>query len=189
MPDTYERIGSQANPKPSLTAKLARFEKPNTAKAIVQLADTLIPYFALIGLMVLSTRNGWPVWSTLLLSLPAGAFLVRIFIFFHDCCHGSYLASRKAMGTLGFFLGVLTFTPFGEWRHSHGIHHSSSGNLDRRGTGDVWTMTLQEYQDSPWQTRVKYRLFRNPLVMFGLGPLFTFVIGQQIGRASCRERV
>ena len=92
MPDTYERIGSQANPKPSLTAKLARFEKPNTAKAIVQLADTLIPYFALIGLMVLSTRNGWPVWSTLLLSLPAGAFLVRIFIFFHDCCHGSYLA-------------------------------------------------------------------------------------------------
>jgi fatty acid desaturase len=148
MQDTYKGIGSNAGTQPSLVDRLARFEKPSTSMALVQLADTLIPYFALMGLMVFSTLNGWPVWTTLLLSLPAGAFLVRIFIFFHDCCHGSFLASRKAMNALGFFLGVLTFTPFDEWRHSHGIHHSTSGNLDRRGTGDVWTMTLKEYQGS-----------------------------------------
>jgi acyl-lipid omega-6 desaturase (Delta-12 desaturase) len=189
MTDTHSRKAGYKGSQPSLAARLVRFEEPSTARAMVQLADTLIPYFALIGLMVFSTRNGWPVWSTLLLSLPAGAFLVRIFIFFHDCCHGSFLASRKAMNALGFFLGVLAFTPFGEWRHSHGIHHTTSGNLDRRGTGDVWTMTLAEYQDSPWQRRMKYRLFRNPLVMFGLGPLFTFVIGQRFpsGKAGRRQ--
>ncbi len=190
MTDTFEDSESQRVLRAPLLARMARFEKPSTARAVVQLADTLIPYFALICLMIFSTQQGWPKWSTLMLSLPAGAFLVRIFIFFHDCCHGSYLVSRRAMSALGFFLGVLTFTPFGEWRLSHGIHHSTSGNLDRRGTGDVWTMTLKEFQASPWHIRIKYRLFRNPLVMFGLGPLFTFVIGQRFpARKSGKRQV
>lgn len=188
MKDTSAGTANLAGTQPSLVEKLARFEKPSTARALIQLMNTLIPYFMLIGLMVFSTWKDWPVWVTLLLSLPAGAFLVRIFIFFHDCCHGSFLASRKTMNALGFLLGVLTFTPFSEWRHSHGIHHSTSGNLDRRGTGDVWTMTLKEYQGSSWQLQLKYRLFRNPLVMFGLGPLFTFVIGQRFPARSAGRR-
>jgi omega-6 fatty acid desaturase (delta-12 desaturase) len=95
---------------------------------------------------------------------------------FHDCCHGSFLRSRRGTRIIGTILGVLTFTPFGDWRHAHGIHHSSSGNLDRRGVGDIWTMTVREYQRSSKRERMQYRLFRHPLVMFGLGPIYTFLI-------------
>lgn len=180
--------GGQA--RPEWVSALARFEKPDIRKAVLQLADTLIPYLALLGLMIVSVTSAWPVWTTLLLAVPAGAFLVRLFIFFHDCCHGSYLPSRKAMDALGAVLGVLTFTPYAEWRHSHGIHHSTSGNLDRRGVGDVWTMTLSEYRSSSWPRRLGYRLFRHPLVMFGLGPLFSFVVAQRFPtRGSGRRQV
>ena len=169
--------GGQA--RPEWVSSLASFEKPDARRAVLQLADTLLPYMALMALMVISVTKAWPVWTTLVLALPAGAFLVRLFIFFHDCCHGSYLPSRKAMDALGAALGVLTFTPYGAWRHAHGIHHSTSGNLDRRGVGDVWTLTLDEYRSSTWLRRLGYRLFRHPLVMFGLGPLFAFVVAQR----------
>ena len=99
--------------------------------------------------------------------------MVRVFIFFHDCCHGSYVSSRIGLQVLGNVLGVITFTPYADWRWSHGIHHSTSGNLDRRGIGDVWTMTVDEYAASSWMIRALYRLFRHPLFMF----LIVFVIG------------
>jgi len=126
--------------------------------------------------MYLTMQWGWPYWGTLVFAIPAAGLLVRLFIVFHDCCHGSFLRSRRATRTIGTILGVLTFTPFGDWRHAHGIHHSSSGNLDRRGVGDIWTMTVKEYQQSSRWKRLQYRLFRNPLVMFGLGPIYTFLI-------------
>lgn len=171
-----------------LVARLKPFENPNTMRAVWQLATTFIPYLAIVVLMFVTIRADLPYWVTLLLAVPAGAFLVRLFIIFHDCCHGSYLRSRLAMRVIGNILGVLTFTPFGEWRHSHGIHHSTAGNLDRRGVGDVWTMTIDEYHASSRWTRLKYRVYRNPVAMFGVGPLIMFLIAQRFPGANAKKK-
>jgi len=189
MIGTNETSGVKAA-RPEWIKRLEPFEKPVLRRALIQLADTVIPYFLLIAVMAVSVTRVWPLWTTLVLSVPAGALLVRIFIFFHDCCHGSYLASRKAMDALGAALGLLVFTPFGAWRHSHGIHHSTAGNLDRRGIGDVWTMTLAEYGACSPLKRLGYRAFRHPLVMFGLGPIFLFVVRQRFpGKGASRREV
>ncbi|HUX12903.1 MAG TPA: fatty acid desaturase [Spirochaetia bacterium] len=164
------------NGQPAWTDALKPFEKPDPARAFWQLSNTLIPYLGLLALMYFTTRWHFPVWLTLLLSIPAGALLVRLFIFFHDCVHGSYLRSKRGLRILGTILGILTFTPFAEWRYSHGVHHSTSGNLDRRGTGDVWTMTVDEYAASNRGRRFLYRLIRNPFVMFGFGPIAVFLV-------------
>jgi len=171
--------GNTPSGRPGWLRNMEPFAQPDLRRATIQLLNTVLPYIGLMSLMAVSAVNAWPVWFTLLLAVPAGAFLVRIFIFFHDCCHGSYLASRKAMHVVGAVLGFLVFTPFGQWRHSHGIHHSTAGNLDRRGIGDVWTMTVEEYKAASPLRRLAYRMFRHPLVLFGLGPLFTFVVVQR----------
>ena len=116
----------------------------------------------------------------------AAGFLVRVFIIFHDCGHGSFLPSRKANDMLGFITGVLTFTPYYHWRWEHALHHASSGDLDRRGTGDVWTLTVQEYLEASRWKRFAYRLARNPVVLFGLAPLFLFLIKHAISAAKAR---
>ena len=162
--------------KPAWVAGLKKYETPSRGRVAVQLIDTLIPYFALLAVMYLTVSWGMPYWITLLIALPAGALLVRVFIFFHDCCHGSYVKSRLGLQVLGNILGVIVFTAYSDWRHSHGIHHSTAGNLDRRGVGDVWTMTLEEYAAASKIRRIAYRFFRNPLVMFGLIPAFSFLI-------------
>jgi len=166
--------------KPAWVSTLKEFEKPSTLKVTLQLVDTLIPYAALWALMYLTMRWGLPYWATLLLALPAGALMLRLFIFFHDCCHGSYLSSELGMKIIGNILGVIVFTPYAYWRYSHGVHHSTAGNLDRRGLGDVWTMTAEEYAASTRFRRLQYRLFRNPFIMFGLGPIYSFLIMQRI---------
>jgi acyl-lipid omega-6 desaturase (Delta-12 desaturase) len=166
--------------KPAWVASLKRFEQPSARKVTLQLVDTFIPYLSLAVLMYLTMVWGLPYWITFLIALPAGAFMVRLFIFFHDCCHGSYLASPRAMGILGKILGVIVFTPYANWRHSHGVHHTTAGNLDRRGVGDVWTMTAEEYAESSRARRFLYRFFRNPFVMFGLGPFFTFIVWHRV---------
>jgi omega-6 fatty acid desaturase (delta-12 desaturase) len=119
-------------------------------------------------------------WLTLVLLIPAAGFLVRIFIIFHDCGHGSFFESKAANRNVGFFLGVLTFTPGESWWHAHAVHHATVGNLDKRGVGDVMTMTVEEYQNSKWLTKAVYAFFRYPLVMFGLGPIFIFMLRQRI---------
>ena len=120
----------------------------------------------------------------------AGALLVRVFIIFHDCGHGSFFKSRLANDTVGFIAGILTFTPYYHWRWEHAIHHGSAGDLDRRGTGDVWTMTVQEYLESSRWKKFAYRLARNPFVLFVIAPLFLFVVRQRFPspKASRRER-
>jgi acyl-lipid omega-6 desaturase (Delta-12 desaturase) len=176
--------------RPAWVATLARFEKPNPLKALVQLIDTLIPYFALLAAMYLSMWWGLPYWVTLLIALPAAALMVRVFIFFHDCSHGSYVRSKLGLQILGNALGVVVFTAFAEWRLSHGTHHSTSGNLDRRGVGDVWTMTLEEYAAATKGRRMLYRFFRSPLVLFGLIPAFSFLIMHRFpSRHSHRSQV
>ena len=120
--------------------------------------------------------------------LTAG-FLLRIYILFHDCAHGSFLPKRRANAWLGAVLAVLVFTPFQSWRHSHAVHHATAGDLDRRGTGDVLTMTVREYHASPRLRRLAYRLFRNPLVMFGVGPIYSMLLAPRWVSPSSRSRI
>ncbi|HEX9012877.1 MAG TPA: fatty acid desaturase [Anaerolineaceae bacterium] len=153
---------------------LAPYQKADVRHSLVQLANTLIPYFALWYLMIRSLAVSYAL--TLALAVIAALFLVRIFIFFHGCGHNSFFPSKRANKLVGFWLGVLVFTPGEHWWHSHAVHHATSGNLDKRGEGDVATMTMEEYLQAKWAKRLGYAFFRNPLVMFGLGPLYMFLI-------------
>lgn len=156
-------------------ALMAEFERPSLRRALWQIFDTFVPYLALWALMICTVHYGYPYWVTLALSLLAAGFLVRMFILFHDCCHGSFFSAKWANGLLGTVAGVLTFTPYKAWRWEHNMHHATSGDLDRRGTGDINTLTVAEYRASPFFRRLAYRAYRNPLVMFGLGPAFIFL--------------
>jgi omega-6 fatty acid desaturase (delta-12 desaturase) len=167
---------STRKPKPHWYAAVSKYSRPDLRRAVWQLFDTFLPYIALWVLMAYTVRAGYSYWITLALALPAAFLLVRVFIFFHDCCHNSFFASRRANRILGVITGVAVFTPFQEWRGSHLKHHRTAGDLDRRGTGDVWTMTLEEYARAAGLKRLAYRVYRNPLMMFGMGPVFTFLL-------------
>src|SRR5215469_7512772 len=168
---------------------VARYQKPSARRAIWQLVNTLVPYAGLWCLMYFTRSVSW--WLTLPLAVLAGAFLVRVFIIFHDCGHGSFFKSAAANHILGAITGALTFTPYYHWRWEHAIHHSSAGDLDRRGTGDVWTLTVQEYLEASRWKRFAYRLARNPFVLFVLAPLFLFLIQQRFpsGKGGLREQI
>ena len=161
---------------------VAKYQHPSTWRACWQIVDTLIPYGLCWYLMFLSLEVSW--WLVLPLAVLAGALLVRVFIIFHDCGHGSFFKSRAANDAVGFLAGVLTFTPYYHWRWEHAIHHSSAGHLDRRGTGDVWTLTVREYLESSRWRKFAYRLARNPVVLFVIAPLFLFVIRQRFCSAN-----
>lgn len=165
-----------------------KYQKPSLPRALWQLANTLIPYAFLWYLMHLSLSVSY--WLTLPLAVLASGFLVRLFIIFHDCGHGSFFKSGRANDVLGFITGALTFTPYYHWRWEHSIHHASAGDLDRRGAGDVWTMTVQEYLEASRWKRFAYRIARNPLVLFVIAPLGLFLVRQRFPslKASRRER-
>ena len=129
-------------------------------------------------------------WLTILLAIPAAGFLVRIFIIFHDCGHGSFFKSRQANNILGYISGLLTFVPYYHWSHKHAKHHASAGDLDRRGIGDVWTLTVLEYQALSKRDRLKYKIYRNPIVMLLIGPVYLFLLNNRFvnGKANHRER-
>lgn len=167
---------------------LAKYEKPDRSRAIVQIVDTLVPYLALWALMIVTIRLGLPYGATLALTVVAAAFAVRLFIIFHDCCHGSFLASRRANSVLGYVTGILTFTPYEAWQQPHAVHHATVADLDRRGVGDIWTMTVDEYRAAPWRTRFAYRTLRNPLILFLLGPPALFVVYQRFPRGGSGKR-
>ncbi len=167
---------------------LAKYGRPDNLKAAWQLCNTFIPYFALWALMVVMIRSGISYWLVLPLIAVASGMLIRIFIFFHDCCHGSFFSSRGANRFLGYVTGILTFTPFEDWGRTHAGHHASSGDLDRRGTGDVWTMTVGEYLAASKVQKLTYRLFRNPLVLFGVSPLFLFLVLQRFPHKGVGKR-
>jgi omega-6 fatty acid desaturase (delta-12 desaturase) len=165
-----------------------KYQKPSLGRALWQIINTVVPYGGLWYLMYLCLPVSW--WLVVPLAILAGAFLVRVFIIFHDCGHGSYFKSRAANDLVGFLTGVLTFTPYYHWRWEHAIHHSSAGDLDKRGTGDVWTMTVQEYLESSRWKKFAYRLARNPFILFVIAPLFLFLLRQRFPslKASQRER-
>ncbi|MFN2236131.1 MAG: fatty acid desaturase [Anaerolineales bacterium] len=127
-------------------------------------------------------------WLTLLLSIPAGGFMVRTFIIFHDCGHGSFFKSRKANEFIGYLTGILTFTPYHHWRYKHALHHATAGDLDRRGTGDVWTATVDEYRSFPYWKRAFYRIYRNPVMMFLFNPVLLFGIGHRFAGKNAQKR-
>ena len=157
---------------------LARYRSPRTGRSLVELAITIGPFVALWLLTWLGIHFGY--WISLLLVVPAAGFLVRLFMIQHDCGHGSFFRSKWLNDWIGRVLGVLTFTPYDFWRHTHAVHHASSGNLGRRGMGDIDTLTVAEYLALPWYGRLRYRLYRHPLVMFGLGPIYMFVLQHRL---------
>jgi omega-6 fatty acid desaturase (delta-12 desaturase) len=167
---------------------VAAFSRSDTRKAIWQLVNTLVPYFAVLTLMGFSVVRGWPYPVTIALALPASALAIRVFIFFHDCCHGSFFPSQRANRIVGYITGVLSFTPFDDWRRSHIAHHSTAGDLDRRGTGDVWTMTVEEYLAAPRRKRLGYRLVRNPFFLLLVVPFWLSLISYRIPHRGAGKR-
>jgi omega-6 fatty acid desaturase (delta-12 desaturase) len=165
---------------------VARYQKPAIGRSLWQSVNTLIPYAALWFLMYLSLAVSF--WLVLPLAVLAGGFLVRVFIIHHDCGHGSFFKLRRANDIMGFITGVLTLTPYYHWRWEHAAHHATSGDLDRRGLGDIWTLTVQEYLESSRWKRFAYRLARNPVVLFVLAPLYMFVIKQRFPKAEAGRR-
>lgn len=161
--------------KPAWYGTTAKYGQSNLRKSLLQLFNTLGPYCLLWALMIYSVQSEYPYWITLVLALVGGGVLVRIFILFHDCCHGSFFASRRANSVLGYLTGILTFTSFEDWRHAHNRHHATAGDLDRRGVGDIWTMTTGEYLAAPISKRLAYRIYRNPFIFLGPGAALLFL--------------
>jgi omega-6 fatty acid desaturase (delta-12 desaturase) len=165
---------------------VAKYAWPDLWRSIWQIVNSLVPYAILFYLSMRSLDISF--WLTLPLSILTAGFMVRIFIIFHDCGHGSFFKSREANKWLGRLTGFLVFTPYQRWTHDHAIHHATAGNLDRRGKGDVYTMTVDEYLDAPWWKKFGYRIMRHPVFMFFFGSLIVFVITQRFPGKGKRER-
>lgn len=166
---------------------LAPYAVPSLERGLLAVATSVVPYLALCAAIYL-TLGVSPV-LTVLLVFPAAGFLVRVFIVFHDCAHGSLLPSRRGNVILGTILGLLVLSPFRRWQRDHAVHHATAGDLDRRGVGDIVTLTVAEYRARSRRGRAAYRLIRNPIVMFGFGPLFAMVIGPRIVARGARRRM
>lgn len=163
-----------------------KYQGASVQHSLWQVFNTLIPYFILWYLMYRSLEISY--WLTLALTIPAVGFYTRTFIIFHDCGHGSFFRSKKANTIIGYLTGVITFTPYHQWRHDHAIHHATAGDLDRRGTGDVLTLTVDEYLELPFWKRLGYRLYRNPFVLLLLGPPLMFTIGYRFSHPTAGRR-
>jgi acyl-lipid omega-6 desaturase (Delta-12 desaturase) len=161
---------------------IMRYNHPELRKSIWQIFNSVVPYIFMWYIMYRSLEYSYIL--TLLLSVLAAGFLIRIFIIFHDCGHGAFFSSRKANETIGMIMGILAFTPYYKWHQQHKIHHATAGNLDKRGIGDVWTMTVDEYKNSSKWIRFFYRSFRNPFIMFTIGPLFVIFFQNRVSLKS-----
>jgi omega-6 fatty acid desaturase (delta-12 desaturase) len=153
---------------------VAKYQQPDARKSIWQIVNSFGGLFLTWVLMYFSLNVSY--WLTLLLAIPAAGFAVRIFIIQHDCGHGSFFKSRKANDSTGIVCSLFTLTPYRFWRKSHAIHHAHHAELEERGIGDVWTLTVDEYLAAPWWTRAAYRVFRNPFFLFGIAPAVNFLI-------------
>ncbi|MDZ4347493.1 MAG: fatty acid desaturase [Candidatus Binatia bacterium] len=174
--------------KPAWYQAIGSYAYSDLRKSLWQLVDTFVPYGLLWALMLYTVRQGYPYWVTLALAVAAGGILVRVFILFHDCCHGSFFASRRANTILGYVSGILTFTPYEDWRSAHNIHHATAGDLDRRGVGDIRTMTTAEYLAAPRRRRLAYRIYRNPFILFGPGAALLFLFFQRFTTKGAGKR-
>jgi omega-6 fatty acid desaturase (delta-12 desaturase) len=184
LPAPVERRPTQ---RPFWREALDPYAEPRLGRSLLELATSVVPYLALSAAMYLTL--GVSYLLVLALAVPAAGFLVRTFILFHDCSHGSLLRSKRANQWLGTVLGLFVYSPFLRWRHDHAIHHATSGDLNRRGGGDVRTLTVGEYDAMAFKARLAYRLMRNPLVMFGIGPIVALLVGPRMVARDARPRM
>jgi omega-6 fatty acid desaturase (delta-12 desaturase) len=168
-----------------LKKEVAPFEIPNVKSAIIQLINTLGPLIALWYTSYLLTSVS--IWLSLPVSVVAAFFVVRTFILFHDCCHQSFLPNRVLNDIIGNITGVITMIPYQQWKNEHAIHHSTSSNLDKRGVGDIWIMTVDEYKSATTWNKLAYRIYRHPIMMFGFGPIIVFLFLYRFNRKTARR--
>lgn len=169
-----------------LKKDVAPYEHSNPKKSVMQIMNTIGPLLLLWIAAYASLSVSY--WLTLPITIVAAGFVVRTFILFHDCCHQSFFKSRRANDLLGTITGILTLVPYEQWKRSHNIHHASSSNLDKRGIGDIRIMTVEEYAAASWWRRMAYRFYRNPIVMFGLGPIAIFMIDYRFNRRGAKRK-
>ncbi|MCW3030865.1 MAG: fatty acid desaturase [Solirubrobacterales bacterium] len=191
-----DRSQSQHEDAPSATGAreearlrelLAPYARAHDGRATWNLATSVVPYIALSFAMYLALSVSAAL--VIALAFPTAAFLVRTFIVFHDCSHGSFVKSKRLNAWIGMATGLLLYSPFLRWKHDHAVHHATSGDLERRGVGDVRTLTVAEYEALAPRARLGYRLLRNPLVMFGIGPIVAMMIGPRIVAKGARPRM
>ncbi len=176
-------MGETVGPKHDLST----YSRPDLGRSVLDLCTSVVPYLALSVLMWLTFEVS--VWLTIALMVPTAGFLLRTFIVFHDCGHGSFLPTKALNRWVGRFTALLVWQPYANWRHDHAVHHGTAGDLDRRGQGDVPTWTVAEYYERPWHQRLGYRLFRNPMVMFGIGPIWSLMVGPRLSSLEKRKRL
>jgi omega-6 fatty acid desaturase (delta-12 desaturase) len=181
---------SQEQPitRQALNKIIQGFTRSSPGKGIWQIVDTLIPYMLLWATAIYLFQNEHPLWLCFIPVVVAAPFLVRIFVIFHDCCHSSFFSPRWANQLTGYISGILVYTPYQDWRQAHLRHHATAGNLDKRGVGDIWTLTVEEYLAAPKIKRIIYRIFRNPFFLFGFGPAFVFLILQRFSQKGIQHK-
>ena len=165
---------------------VSKYAYPETWRSLWQVFNSVIPFFIGWYLMYRSLEVGY--WLALILAVPTGGFMMRCFIIFHDCCHGSFFKSIKTNDRLGLVIGVLVLTPYQQWKHSHAMHHATAGDLDRRGIGDVYTMTVEEYLAAPWYKKVGYRIMRSPIILFTVGSFLVFTVTHRFFEKGAGKR-
>ncbi|ESU33732.1 fatty acid desaturase [Bacillus sp. 17376] len=169
-----------------LRKQVAPYESSNIKDSIIQIINTVIPFLVLWFLAYQSLEISYLL--TIGIAVLAAGFMIRIFIIFHDCTHHSFFRNRTANKVVGTLTGVLTLFPYSQWGHEHSVHHATSSNLDKRGTGDIWVLTVDEYMAAPMWTKLAYRLYRNPFVMFVLGPIYIVLITNRFNRKGARMK-
>jgi omega-6 fatty acid desaturase (delta-12 desaturase) len=178
----------QAGRKPPFRREdLASYARPQFRRSMLELTTSVLPYLALSYAMYRALDVSYLL--VLAIAIPASGFLVRTFILFHDCSHGSLFASKRANAWMGTVLGLFVYSPFVRWRHDHAVHHATSGDLERRGGGDVRTLTVTEYNALAPRSQLAYRLFRHPAIMFGIGPIVALLIGPRMVSRDARPRM
>jgi acyl-lipid omega-6 desaturase (Delta-12 desaturase) len=182
-----EREGLPPEESTFLRESLSKYVTPRPARSFVEVMTSVVAYLGMSAATYLGLA--WSPWLALALAPISAVFLLRTYIIFHDCSHGSFLASRRGNIWLGTLCGLLVLTPFVRWRHDHAVHHATSGDLDKRGVGDILTLTVAEYYGRRWRGRLAYRALRNPAVMFGLGPVFAMIVGPRIVARNASSRM
>lgn len=177
-----DQTPNSGSPAPTVArdwiAILGRYREPDQRRSVLEIVITILP-FALLWTAAWAALSV-SYWLTLLIAIPAAGFLLRLFMIQHDCGHGAFFRKRKVNDWVGRVIGIFTFTPYDVWRRSHSMHHGTSGNLDGRGTGDIDTLTVREYQALSPRRKFVYRLYRHPIVLFVIGPAYLFLLQHRI---------